>query len=505
MSSADPGPGPRPAPAPGTDGAPGQTGPASRFPGTDNFFDSIRRMGISRSEDRWIGGVATGIAERFGIDPLIVRGILFVTFFISGAGLVLYGIGWALLPERKDGRIHLQEAFRGHFDVAMLGAVAMAVVGLSWGDSWVSWWDFMHLGWLNGLFWLAAAAAIVVMVVSLASQRKQTARQAPGTPPGPGPIPFDAPSATEPSSAAFSATAPPAATPGATASYPVTPASGHGPTPHANPAYAPAPAYGVPPTPAGRTPHRHSPPPRGTVPPSPVAPEPPRPPKPPRTKGPGSVMVGIVVGLTLVSGAVLLFAERNDSDWFPFLLTWVGVGVVLAGLGIVISGLRGRRSGVLGFFAIVGLLLSMPLAVGNETDGFAIGDRDRFISEGTRVITDRETAEDGFRVAFGDPTLDLTDLDLRGVTGEDPVVVPVRLAAGTLDIVVPDDVAVQADVRVGAGQATWSVDGTEEVVTIDNSRNRRTTFTNEEVRDGQDPLILLDINVGAGTLTITED
>ncbi|XTR53119.1 PspC domain-containing protein [Pseudarthrobacter sp. So.54] len=50
--------------------------PAGSQPG--NFFDWIRRQGVRRGRERWVGGVASGIAERFGVDPLIVRGILIV-------------------------------------------------------------------------------------------------------------------------------------------------------------------------------------------------------------------------------------------------------------------------------------------------------------------------------------------------------------------------------------------------------------------------------------------
>lgn len=72
--------------------------------GLDDFFGKIRRTGLVRSQDRWVGGVAGGIAQRMGWDPLLVRGVLFVSAFLTGLGFVLYGLGWALLPEESDGR-----------------------------------------------------------------------------------------------------------------------------------------------------------------------------------------------------------------------------------------------------------------------------------------------------------------------------------------------------------------------------------------------------------------
>ena len=76
------------------------------------FFRWVRGLGTTRSSDRWIGGVAGGVAARLGVDPLLVRGVFFVAALLGGAGFVLYGIAWALLPE-PDGRIHLQQLLRG--------------------------------------------------------------------------------------------------------------------------------------------------------------------------------------------------------------------------------------------------------------------------------------------------------------------------------------------------------------------------------------------------------
>src|SRR5690606_31197363 len=40
--------------------------PPSGRTGGDAFFDSIRRTGIVRSDERWVGGVAGGLAMRLG-------------------------------------------------------------------------------------------------------------------------------------------------------------------------------------------------------------------------------------------------------------------------------------------------------------------------------------------------------------------------------------------------------------------------------------------------------
>jgi len=57
-----------------------------------------RRLYRSRDE-RLIGGVCGGLAEYFGIDPLIVRIIAVGLVFAGGAGFLAYFAAWLLVPE----------------------------------------------------------------------------------------------------------------------------------------------------------------------------------------------------------------------------------------------------------------------------------------------------------------------------------------------------------------------------------------------------------------------
>jgi phage shock protein PspC (stress-responsive transcriptional regulator) len=56
-----------------------------------------------RTDDRKIAGVAAAIARRYGIDPVLVR-VAFVvaTICSGGAGVLLYLLGWLLLPAQGD-------------------------------------------------------------------------------------------------------------------------------------------------------------------------------------------------------------------------------------------------------------------------------------------------------------------------------------------------------------------------------------------------------------------
>jgi phage shock protein PspC (stress-responsive transcriptional regulator) len=52
------------------------------------------------TDDRMIGGVCSGIAEYFGIDPVIVRVAAVALVFAGGAGLLAYVAAWLLVPDR---------------------------------------------------------------------------------------------------------------------------------------------------------------------------------------------------------------------------------------------------------------------------------------------------------------------------------------------------------------------------------------------------------------------
>jgi phage shock protein PspC (stress-responsive transcriptional regulator) len=438
---------------------PPSTPPSSH--GTDGFFAAIRRTGLYRSDQRWIGGVAGGLAQRLGIDALLMRGIFVVTFLIGGLGLVAYGVGWALLPEQRDGRIHLEETIRGRFDVALLGAIALVIVGLGRGDRWFAG-GGSGLGWVGGFLWLAAIVTVIVLLVT-SSNRRRAAAPRPPTPYGPYPS---------------AASAPPAPF----ASYPSYPSY---------PSYAPSVGPYVPP--AGSAPYA----PYGTS-ATPVAPAPPAAPARARVRGPGARTLGVVVALTLLSLAGLLLATREGAFTGPVALTTAGVAIVLLGLGIVVSGLRGRSSGVLGFLAIVTILIAGPLAVGESHHWSWDTHMNQASTPSTVLLTTRDEATAGYSVGVGDTTVDLSRVPLTDQT----LTVPVHVGAGTLTVIVPAGSAVTADVQAGVGHITWDVGGAHS--SYGGVGVGRRHFTSPPVADGARPQLALDVSVGAGDVTIKE-
>lgn len=76
-------------------------------PGSSTFWDTLRRFPIRRGPDRWVGGIAGGIALRFGWEPSTVRIVTLLTFLLPGIGLFTYLVVWLLMP-KYDGTIALE-------------------------------------------------------------------------------------------------------------------------------------------------------------------------------------------------------------------------------------------------------------------------------------------------------------------------------------------------------------------------------------------------------------
>lgn len=199
--------------------------------------DEIRDLGRLRrsASDRKVAGVAGGLARHLDIDPLVLRVAFVVLAFFGGAGLILYGACWLLVPDEATGEapVTLDERSR---TVALLVVGVLAAFALV-GDSW-------------GVFWFPWPLAIIAVVALVVLTRKDRDRPPPGSGGAPY-VPGHDP-AYQPGETAYSVPAPAAAVPapaGPTGAY--QPYPGH----QAPPAY---PAW-VPPAPPARDPRRRGP------------------------------------------------------------------------------------------------------------------------------------------------------------------------------------------------------------------------------------------------------
>ena len=61
--------------------------------------DPARRRLVRSRQDRWIAGVAGGIAHRYGISPGLVRLLFVVSLLLPGPQILLYLLLWILVPK----------------------------------------------------------------------------------------------------------------------------------------------------------------------------------------------------------------------------------------------------------------------------------------------------------------------------------------------------------------------------------------------------------------------
>lgn len=146
--------------------------------GMDRFFNSIRAMNLYRAQPRVLGGVCSGISQRYGIDMTLMR-ILFIVAALLGFGGFLYSLAWAFLPEVEDGRIHVEQALHGDFTGGLAGAIVLAL--FSGAPASVS------VGFLPSFFGNSTLIGIaaVVAVLLIANSRRNSQNYS-GYPYGPG-------------------------------------------------------------------------------------------------------------------------------------------------------------------------------------------------------------------------------------------------------------------------------------------------------------------------------
>jgi len=129
--------------------------------------DRPRRLS-RQTRGRMLGGVAGGTATYLGVDPVIIRIAFVALTLFGGLGVVLYAIGWLLIPEDGAEESLAQNALNGqgsgrHRWAAIVVAVIAVIVFFSllsggprsWGPGW-------FFG--AGLVWVAVAAVAILAV-----------------------------------------------------------------------------------------------------------------------------------------------------------------------------------------------------------------------------------------------------------------------------------------------------------------------------------------------------
>jgi phage shock protein PspC (stress-responsive transcriptional regulator) len=282
----------------------GDTGPRV---GRNDVRD-LGRLRRSRT-DRKVAGVAGGLGRHLDVDPLILRVAFVVLVFFGGAGLILYGAAWLLVPEEGESRarVNLDDRSRS---VALLIAGAVAALALV-GDSW-------------GAFGFPWPLALVALVALWLLTRNTPARPpAPGAPPDAPPYaPASVPPYTPPYTQSFNQPY----------SQPYSQPSG--PPPYEPPAYT-APAY-VPPV---RVPN-------------------------PRKRGP--ILFWFTLALIALAEGLLGIVDLAGTDVAGPAYPALAVGI--CGVMLVVGAFFGRAGGVI-LLGLIGAVVLAGSTVADRWDG----------------------------------------------------------------------------------------------------------------------------------------
>lgn len=273
-------------------GAPGSPPePAGRelSPQLTRFFTWIRSTGLSRGGNRVLAGVCGGIAERIGVEPLVVRVITILLAVLGAPVIFAYAVGWALLPN-AEGSIRAEQALRGVFDPAMIAIVALLLLtfvpftrGFWWQGPTLAWGLPDWLATLLAVGWSIALAIVIVWLIVFVVRRSS----APATD-------------TDEPDAGYTAGA--ASAPGALGPGRVAQPAGDG----------------------SRRDHR-----------------------------PGAGYSSVVLGLALLVGAVAAALYSAGTWSTAAFVVGLAVTLGGLAIGIIVSGIRGRDSGAMGGFAFL--------------------------------------------------------------------------------------------------------------------------------------------------------
>jgi phage shock protein PspC (stress-responsive transcriptional regulator) len=91
--------------------------------------------------DRKVAGVAGGLGRHLNVDPTILRVLFVVLCFFGGAGFLLYGVAWLLVPEegQPEGKIAMSPNARNAFLIGAGIVAAFILLGNSWHGFWFPW------------------------------------------------------------------------------------------------------------------------------------------------------------------------------------------------------------------------------------------------------------------------------------------------------------------------------------------------------------------------------
>jgi signal transduction histidine kinase len=132
-------------------------------------------------EEGWVGGVAAGIARRFGVDPSLVRLAFVVAAAAGGVGVAAYLLGWLVIPagDSRPARVRIRTG-RAAVEVALGTAFLLLAVllgfralGIWFSDAIV--WPLVLIAGGGALIWRQSMGGAGATGTTRAARRAQPA------------------------------------------------------------------------------------------------------------------------------------------------------------------------------------------------------------------------------------------------------------------------------------------------------------------------------------------
>ncbi|WP_406283355.1 PspC domain-containing protein [Embleya sp. NBC_00896] len=156
------------------DSAGGRAGDAPAGPPGSSAAPTTTRPQLLRStDDRMVSGVCGGLGEHFGLDPVIFRIVFAVLSMFGGVGVLVYSLGWLLIPARGEAQPVLRRILAGKFDYGASAAAVVAVMGVA------LFFTYLDSGF-GPSFPLLMITAVVLFMVWSDTKKKNEAAQAAG-------------------------------------------------------------------------------------------------------------------------------------------------------------------------------------------------------------------------------------------------------------------------------------------------------------------------------------
>jgi len=362
---------------------------------------------LTRSrDDRFIGGVAAGIATRLKVDPVFVRIAFLASVVLGGIGLLAYVVLLAVMPVEGDPAEPMPPIEPRRRNMMIGLAVLVGFICLATADSgnFASWLFGFWPGVVFGIFlWIAAIAVAAWFVISNLS----------GNDSPPASFPDSDPRPADPSTEVVTYAQSPTQL--------STEVMETRPMP-AEPGPDPADAQGSSGTAAAKAPERDNGP--STI---------------------GKIMVWFAIGLTALIVFSILFTTSAAITALAGGVPMAVLVIVLGG-GMVFAGIRGRRQISLWLLAAA-IAITLPMAAVSIADLRIEGSYGEINETPLSVV---EVPKEGYEMAAGNMTIDLRRFDFRDGTLQ----LPVKSGMGLTSIIVRDDVCVIGDIEGKAGVAS---------------------------------------------------